>query len=94
MKIFFPKELDSEKRISITPDFLKKYLDSGLKVSVQTSIGLHLGFKDEIYKEFKKIADEVNGKFDVNYSDEIPNVAIFVSKQNHCLIDLLWRVRN
>jgi len=50
--------------------------------------------KDEIYKEFEKIADEVNGKFNVNYSDEIPNVAIFVSKQNHCLIDLLWRVRN
>ncbi len=50
--------------------------------------------RDEIYKEFQKIADEVNGKFNVNYSDEIPNVAIFVSKQNHCLIDLLWRVRN
>ena len=50
MKIFFPKELDSETRISITPDFLKKYLDSGLKVSVQTTNGLHLGFKDEIYK--------------------------------------------
>jgi len=50
--------------------------------------------RDEIYNEFQKIADEVNGKFNVNYSDEIPNVAIFVSKQNHCLIDLLWRVRN
>jgi len=50
--------------------------------------------RDEIYKEFEKIADEVNGKFNVNYSDEIPKVAIFVSKQNHCLIDLLWRVRN
>jgi len=50
--------------------------------------------RDEIYNEFEKIAAEVNGKFNVNYSDEIPNVAIFVSKQNHCLIDLLWRVRN
>jgi len=50
--------------------------------------------RNEIYKEFDKIAFEVNGKFNVNYSDEIPNVAIFVSKQNHCLIDLLWRVRN
>jgi len=48
----------------------------------------------EIYKEFEKIATAVNGKFNINYSDEIPNVAIFVSKQNHCLIDLLWRVRN
>ena len=62
MKIFFPKELDSETRISITPDFLKKYLDSGLKVSVQTSIGLHLGFKDEIYKELgAEIVDRKKG---------------------------------
>ncbi len=50
--------------------------------------------RDEIYNGFEKIAAEVNGKFNVNYSDEIPNIAIFVSKQNHCLIDLLWRVRN
>ena len=62
MNIFFPKELDSETRISITPDFLKKYLDSGLKVSVQTSIGLHLGFKDEIYKELgAEIVDRKKG---------------------------------
>ena len=50
--------------------------------------------KAEIYNQFEKIASEINGIFKINYSDEIPNVAIFVSKQNHCLIDLLWRVRN
>ena len=50
--------------------------------------------KAEINREFKLIADNINGFFKINYSDEIPNVAIFVSKQNHCLIDLLWRVRN
>ena len=50
--------------------------------------------KEEINREFKLIADNINGFFKINYSDEIPNVAIFVSKQNHCLIDLLWRVRN
>ena len=50
--------------------------------------------KSEIYEQFKKIAIDINGKFNINYSDEIPNVGIFVSKQNHCLIDLLWRVRN
>ena len=48
----------------------------------------------EIFDKFKEIATELEGKFNINYSDEIPNVAIFVSKQNHCLIDLLWRVRN
>ncbi len=50
--------------------------------------------RKEIYDKFQKIAVDINGQFNINYSDEIPNVAIFVSKQNHCLIDLLWRVRN
>jgi len=50
--------------------------------------------KSEIYSELEDIVKSINGKFFINYSDEIPNVAIFVSKQNHCLLDLLWRVRN
>ena len=50
--------------------------------------------RKDIYDKFQKIAVDINGKFNINYSDEVPNVAIFVSKQNHCLIDLLWRVRN
>ncbi len=50
--------------------------------------------KTEINYELEKIIGNINGTFNVNYSDEIPNVAIFVSKQNHCLLDLLWRVRN
>ena len=50
--------------------------------------------KLEIQKSFQKVADKINAHFTLNYSDEIPKVAIFVSKQNHCLIDLLWRVRN
>lgn len=69
--------------------------DAGLFLSRIEWNSINASFnREEIYKEFQKIADEVNGKFKVNYSDEIPNVAIFVSKQNHCLIDLLWRVRN
>ena len=50
--------------------------------------------KLEIFEGFQQIANNINANFSINYSDEIPNVAIFVSKQNHCLIDLLWRVRN
>ena len=50
--------------------------------------------KFEIAKEIGKISNQLQGEFFINYSDEIPNIAIFVSKQNHCLIDLLWRVRN
>jgi len=50
--------------------------------------------KLKLFEGFQQIANNINAKFTLNYSDEIPNVAIFVSKQNHCLIDLLWRVRN
>ena len=50
--------------------------------------------KLKIFEDMQDIATKINGQFNINYSDEIPNVAIFVSKQNHCLIDLLWRVRN
>ncbi|CAE20161.1 formyltetrahydrofolate deformylase [Prochlorococcus marinus subsp. pastoris str. CCMP1986] len=57
--------------------------------SIHTTIN-----RKDIYDKFQTIAVDINGKFNINYSDEIPNVAIFVSKQNHCLIDLLWRVRN
>ena len=51
MKIFFPKEVMIEKRISITPDFLKKYIANGLQVSIEKSMGEHLGFLDDNFKE-------------------------------------------
>ena len=50
--------------------------------------------KEKIRGELEKISFEINAQFSLNYSDEVPKIAIFVSKQNHCLIDLLWRVRN
>jgi len=50
--------------------------------------------KMEIQNELEEVMRRIDGNFNINYSDEIPNVAIFVSKQNHCLLDLLWRVRN
>ena len=69
--------------------------DAGLFLSrIEWSIDRFPINKLEIFEGFQKIAHTINAKFTINYSDEIPNVAIFVSKQNHCLIDLLWRVRN
>ncbi|MEB3200179.1 MAG: formyltetrahydrofolate deformylase [Synechococcaceae cyanobacterium] len=35
----------------------------------------------------------LGGEGDVQFSDAIPRVAIFVSRQAHCLVDLLWRTR-
>jgi len=49
--------------------------------------------KNEIKSEVILLEHRLNGKADLSFSDDFPNVAIFVSKQSHCLVDLLWRVK-
>tara|TARA_B000000475_G_scaffold177561_1_gene142809 strand:- start:172 stop:1026 length:855 start_codon:yes stop_codon:yes gene_type:complete len=49
--------------------------------------------KNEIKSEVILLEQRLNGKAVLNFSDDFPNVAIFVSKQSHCLVDLLWRVK-
>ncbi len=40
---------NAEKRISITPDIVKKYISSGFEVYIEKGFGDHLGIKDEIF---------------------------------------------
>ena len=39
------------------------------------------------------LAERLGGEGQVHFSDELPRVALFVSKQAHCLVDLLWRTK-
>ena len=39
------------------------------------------------------LAERLGGEQRVTFADEKPAVAIFVSRQDHCLLDLLWRTR-
>ncbi len=39
-----------EKRVSITPDIVKKYISIGFEVSLPKDYGSHLGFNDDQYK--------------------------------------------
>ena len=41
---------DLEKRISITPEISKKYINLGFEVNLSENYGEHLGFKDDEYK--------------------------------------------
>ena len=51
MKIVSLKEdKNIEKRISITPEIAKKYINLGFSVSLPESYGDHLGFTDQNYK--------------------------------------------
>ena len=49
--------------------------------------------KNEITSEVNLLEQRLNGRAVLSFSDDFPNVAIFVSKQSHCLVDLLWRVK-
>ena len=42
---------DLEKRISITPDIIKKYISNGFKILLENDYGSHLGFSDQIFSK-------------------------------------------
>lgn len=42
---------------------------------------------------FNAIAQPLNAKWQLHFSDTIPRIAIWVSQQDHCLFDLIWRQR-
>jgi formyltetrahydrofolate deformylase len=37
------------------------------------------------------IADPMGGQWELHFSDVIPRIALWCSRQEHCLLDLLWR---
>ena len=39
------------------------------------------------------LAQRLGGDGQLHFSDHLPRVALFVSKQDHCLLDLLWRTK-
>ena len=45
------EDLNLEKRISLTPELSKKYLDLGIEIFINKSYGIHLGLHDKDYKE-------------------------------------------
>ena len=49
-----------EKRISITPEIAKKYINLGFKVQLSNDYGKHLGFEEKEYTELgvKFVSDD------------------------------------
>ena len=48
----------------------------------------------EIEPAFQVIADRLQMQWAIHFSDEVPRMAVFVSKQGHCLYDILARYRS
>jgi formyltetrahydrofolate deformylase len=40
---------------------------------------------------FNAIAQPLQAQWQLHFSDTVPRIAIWVSQQDHCLLDLLWR---
>jgi formyltetrahydrofolate deformylase len=47
--------------------------------------------QDQLPEAFLPLAKEFKADWNIHFDQKIPNVAIFVSKYDHCLQDILWR---
>ncbi len=50
--------------------------------------------REAIAPAVEALARRLGGEGQLHFSDETPRVAIFVSRQDHALLDLLWRTRS
>ncbi len=49
--------------------------------------------KEDVHGKFEHLARLVQADWKLVFSDDRPKVAIFATKQDHCLLDLLWRAQ-
>ena len=88
-----------EKRVSITPEIVKKYISLGCEILLSKNYGLHLGIKDEQYQELgAKISNDENEI--LNSSEIIAQVGMLSDdkiiniRENQTLIGLLNVYKN
>ena len=85
---------ENEKRISITPEIVKKYTSLGFEVYLSKNYGSHLGFKDEDYVDLgAKISandDEILNTSDIIVQlGMLPDDKASFLKENQILIGVL-----
>lgn len=52
MQIAVPAETHAnEKRVALIPDSVKKLTNAGLNIEVESGLGIHAGFSDQLYQE-------------------------------------------
>ena len=83
-----------EKRIAITPEIAKKYIDLGLDVSLPQNYANHLGFSDQNYESLgvniSKNEKEIINNSDIIVQLSLPSDEKLLSlKENQNLIGVL-----
>lgn len=75
---------------------LDEHVDSDQKmffIRVEWQIGgLKFG-KDDLHSQFQPLADQFNAKWKIKFAEDKPKLAIFVSKYDHALQEILWRYK-
>ena len=85
---------DFEKRISITPEIVKKYISLGFKINLSKNYGNHLGFEEKEYKDMganfvqdeKKLIESADIIIQMNLMDEQKTAFL---KSNQTFIGIL-----
>lgn len=49
--------------------------------------------RDIIAPAFAAIGQPLQANWQLHFSDQVPRIAVWVSRQDHCLFDLIWRQR-
>ena len=84
------ENINLEKRISITPDLVKKYISIGFKIILEKGYGNHIGFKDQEYtNEGCEFVDrmEVFDRSNIILQLNLPEDSVLKNlKQNQTLI--------
>ena len=92
------ENLDNEKRISITPEIAKKYIDLGFNVQISKNYGVHLGFSEKEYVDLgvKFFSDnEIINNSDILVQLSLPNKdQVSKLKPNQTLIGVLDAYEN
>ena len=83
-----------EKRLAITPEIAKKYIDLGFQISLPNNYGSHLGFKDDNYKNigvnFLDNEKDIIKKEDIIIQIALPNdEKLSLLKENQILLGSL-----
>ena len=88
-----------EKRISITPELIKKYISIGFEVCLVENYGSHLGIKDEQFKEMGVKISKDESEI-LNSSDIVVQIGMLSDektsklKENQTLIGVLNPYKN
>ena len=93
------ENLESEKRVAITPEIAKKFIANGFEVNLQKNYAKHLGFDDKDYEavDVKIFNDErsVLNNTDILVQLNLPSKSLFEHfSQNKTLVGVLNPYQN